>query len=226
MRSFSPPVAIIADFGGDIELRLEGLPAGWKGSETISRGATSSPSQRAIRQHFLTLTARADAKVGTVVPFRIVGRAKIDGREVERVAKPVTLYYSSDTGFFRMTPQARAVVAKPALPWLSTSVSTLSSVPGGTIEVTVNVHQAGKLDALDLNVDMIMDGVATGLGAPKSSPIRDGKAVLSLKLPEHVTPGRSGLTVSPRWRSDIRIGMPGPCTPLIRLDVIAPTQKE
>ena len=42
-----------------------------------------------------------------------------------------------------------------------------------------------------------------------------------MTLPESITyPGPYGITVALRWGSDIRGGMPGPCTQLIRLNVL------
>jgi len=211
------------DFGGDVELRIEGLPTGWIGTQGVNRGPASTPPQTyPYRYHFLTLTAPADAKVGTIVPFTIVGKAKIGDRVAERTAKPVTLYYSSDTGHFRITPQARAVVAKPQTPWISSTKRALRVPQSGTVEIPVDVHGPGKFEMLDMNADMATSGVATALSAPRPVAVRDGKATFSLKLPDHIGPGNYDIMVALRWRSDIRTGMPGPCTQLIRLEVFDP----
>src|SRR5690606_3346475 len=75
----------------DVEISIEGLPPGWTGSTTFSLG---NRPDRPVTYHdlhvFLTITAPADAAVGTVVPFRVVGRATHDGRTLERTAQPLT----------------------------------------------------------------------------------------------------------------------------------------
>jgi hypothetical protein len=61
--------------------------------------------------------------------------------------------------------------------------------------------------------------VATALAVPQTVPVRGGNAALRVKLDPSLKPGRYGITVALRWRSDIRIGAPGPCTRLIMLEV-------
>lgn len=204
---------------GDISLSIEGLPPGWIGSQTTSRSRGSEPPQDPLPYYLLTLTAPANAKPGDMVPLRVVGRAEANGKTIERVARPLTWYYTSDTGFFRLSPAARAVVTLPQGPSLTTSAKDLSAAAGQMVNIPVNVSGGGAITQLDLTADMATAGVATALCVPQSVTIRDGQGVLPLKVPEHFRPGRYGITVSLRWRSDIRIGMPGPCTSLIRLDV-------
>jgi hypothetical protein len=173
-------------------------------------------------QHFLTITAPADAKPGDYVPLTIVGRAEVNGRTIERAIRPLTLYYTSDTGLFRMTPLARAAVAKAQTPWLSTEVQDISVELKGKFEIPVTIHNASDLKTIDLTAQMATSGVACALSPPQAVAIQDGKAVLPVTLSESITyPGQYGITVSLRWGSDIRGGMPGPCTPLIRLNVKA-----
>jgi len=62
------------------------------------------------------------------------------------------------------------------------------------------------------------------MGPPQTVALRDGKGVLPVKIDPQLPPGRYGITVGLRWRSDIRIGMPGPATRLIVLDVAAPAK--
>jgi len=204
---------------GDVTLSVEGLPEGWIGSKTVAMGRSSPGIAYPLMYHLLTITAPPTAKPGQAFPFRVVGRADVKGQTIERIARPLTWYYSSDTGFFRSTPISRVVVTRPQTPWLSTSMEKVSTVVGGTFEVPLDVHGADKLEKLDLSADMVMHGVATALGIPQSIIIKDGKAVISVKMPESINPGRYGFVVALRWRSDIRIGMPGPSTRLITVEV-------
>lgn len=212
--------------GGDIKLSFEGLPPGWVGSEAVGHGpqspvATPYPSIH----HFLTLTAPADAKPGDCIPLKIVGRADVNGRTIERAIQPLTMYYSSDIGLFRMTPVARAAVAKAQTPWLSTELKEISVEPKGKFEIPITVHNAGDLKSIDLTAQMATSGVAAALTPPQAVAIQDGKAVLPVTLPDSlVYPGPYGITVALRWRSDIRGGMPGPCTQLIRMNVLPPAK--
>jgi hypothetical protein len=208
--------------GGDIKLSLEGLPPGWIGSENVANGPQSMPpNPYPSMHHFLTITAPADAKPCDFVPLKVVGRAEVNGKTIERAIQPLTLYYTSDVGLFRMTPVARAAVAKAQTPWLSTDVKEISVPLKGTFEIPVTVHNAGELKTVDLTAQMATYGVACALSPPQAVAIEGGKAILPVTLPENITyPGQYGITVALRWGSDIRGGMPGPCTQLIRMNVL------
>lgn len=211
-----------AGFQGDIEAAVEGLPAGWTSRAAVSLGQTP---QRVYNNYqikvFLTITAPADAVPGTCVPFRIVGRSKLaDGTMLERASTPLTLMYTSDTGFFRASPISRAAVAKPQGPWLEPMTNELKMTPGGTTTITVRVHGAPDLKEMPTVVNLATNGVACGLMTPQNLPITDGKITVPFKLPDEMPIGQFGVTVAQTWRGDIRIGMPGPCTPLIPLTVI------
>ena len=208
--------------GGDIRLSLEGLPPGWTGSENVSSGPQSAlPNPYPSMHHFLTITAPPDAKPGDFVPLKIVGRSEVNGKTIERAIQPLTLYYTSDIGLFRMTPLARAAVAKAQTPWLSTEVKEISAPLKGKFEIPITIHNAGELKTIDLTAQMATSGVACALSPPQAVAIDGGKAALPVTLPDSITyPGPYGITVALRWGSDIRGGMPGPCTPLIRLNVL------
>jgi hypothetical protein len=208
--------------GGDIKLSLEGLPPGWVGSENISSGPQSAlPNPYPSMHHFLTITAPPDAKPCDFVPLKIVGRSEVNGKVIERMIQPLTLYYTSDVGLFRMTPVARAAVAKAQTPWLSTEVKEVSVPLKGKFDIPVTIHNPGDLKTIDLTAQMATSGVACALSPPQAVAIDGGKAILPVTLPESITyPGPYGITVALRWGSDIRGGMPGPCTQVIRLNVL------
>ena len=48
----------------------------------------------------------------------------------------------------------------------------------------------------------------------------DGKAMLPFTVTDQMPPGTYNVCVCLAWRSDIRFGMPGPCTPLFPLKVL------
>jgi len=211
-------------FTGDIELSVEDLPPGWTGSRAVSLGSQGDRAGNSWynfygRGEFLTITAPPDAAVGTHVPFRVVGRAEHSGRKIERESRTMSLYYSSDIGFFRLTPTSRAVVTKPQGPWLSGSPVMVAAKPGGTVQIPVRVHEPGPDTQLGLVVNLASIGVGVGPQPPKIVPIQDGIATLPFTLPDHLPPGDLTITVARTWRSDIRIGMPGPCTPVFTLRV-------
>jgi hypothetical protein len=73
---------------------------------------------------------------------------------------------------------------------------------------------------MPLVVNLATAGVACNLGTPKNLPIQDGLVAVPITLVPEIPPGTYGITVAQTWRSDIRIGMPGPCTRLIKLTVL------
>jgi hypothetical protein len=207
----------------DIELSIDGLPPGWAGSRNVSLGTTPQrPYATYQSKVFLTITAPLDAAPGTTVPFRVIGRAMIGDQVIERISYPLTLFYTSDTGFFRVTPVARAAVAKPQCPWLESMIDELSIKAGENTKIPVRIHGAGEEKELSLVVNIATAGVACSHGTPVTVPIRDGVAEVPLVMTQQLPPGTLGLVVARAWRSDVRIGMPGPCTSIIRLNVQTP----
>jgi hypothetical protein len=210
----------------DIQLQVEGLPDGWTTRPAVNIAQTPERPGSSFYNHFgsrtfLTITAPATAKVGDLTTFRVVGRTTHGGRALERVARPLTWYYTSDIGFFRMTPVARAVVARPQGPWLSTTVSEVAAAPGEKIQIPVQVHDAGEATSVGLVVNLATAGVACAYNAPASAPIQNGTATVLLSVTPETPPGEFYFTVARTWGSDIRVGMPGPSTPLIKLNVRA-----
>ncbi len=208
----------------DVELTVEDLPSGWTASRTVVLAQT--PDRPASNYYgyygtraFLTITAPPDAPVCAVAPFRIVGRTTQTGRTIERVARPMTLYYTSDIGFFRLTPVSRAVVARPQGPWLSHELTGLTAKAGGSVDIPVRVHGGEGETELSLVVNLATSGVACSLNPPVTVPVREGVAIVPLKVPTELPVGEFGIIVARTWRSDIRIGMPGPCTSLIPLRI-------
>jgi hypothetical protein len=209
----------------DIQLAIEGLPDGWSTRPALNIAQTPERPGSTFYNYFglrtfLTITAPPTAQVCDMTEFRIVGRATLpDGRVLERVAQPLTWYYTSDIGFFRVTPVARAVVVRPQGPWLSTDVTELTAAPGQKVEIPVRVHDAGDAATIGLVVNMATYGVACAYNPPSSVAINNGVALVPLTVTAETPPGEFYVTVARTWGSDIRVGMPGPSTPLVRLVV-------
>lgn len=230
----------------DIEVSLEGLPTGWSSSSAVSLGGRGvRPYNTYQLKVFLTVTAPHDAPVGTMAPVRIVGRAKrasgpasVAGGSggaagggtpagsasgttelVERVSIPLTLFYTSDTGFFRAAPRSRVAVAKAQGPWLEAVTRELTLTAGEAGVLQVKVRDAGAESSMPLVVNVAMAGVGCAMTSPQLFPIKGGVVEVPIKVPADVYPGSYGLVVAQTWGSDIRVGMPGPCTPLLRLHV-------
>ena len=236
-----------ADCQEDIEVSVVGLPEGWSSRTAVSLGRTPQRYYNNYQNKlFLTITAPADAPVGTMAPIRIVGRIRPKTAAIVAGATPTTagtaatpdgpianpvgaearpsiplnLFYSSDTGFFRASPLSRVVVAKPQGPWLEAITRECTLAPGGTTSLEVRVHEAGELREMPVVVSLVTNGVASGLTTPQNIPIQNGIISVPIKLPTDMPIGSFGITVAQSWRNDIRVGMPGPCTALLPLNVV------
>ena len=207
----------------DIEVSVEGLPAGWTSSSATSLGIKGiRPLTTYQHKVFVTLTAPAAAQPGTCIPFHIVGRIRAEGVSpavIEREAIPLTLFYTSDTGYFRASPVARAAVAKSQGPWVDAVTPEITLKPGGNGIIQIKVLGAGDMQSMPLVVNLATNGVACALMTPQALPIKDGLVEVPVKVTPETQPGTYYMTIAQTWRSDIRIGMPGPCTPLIKLIV-------
>lgn len=211
-------------FKADVELRIEDLPKGWAGSTVKLSHSTFAPyvlpySTRAI----LTITAPPDAKPGSLAPFRVVGTAKQDGKVIEHIAQPLTLYGNShnDGMLLRYSPLSRAVVIPQLDIRLETSVKEITARLGETIQIPVKIHR--KEDAKG-TLGLVVNGptVAAGVGLGPPTTIQPGQndVMFSVKIDPQMFPGTRGIVVARSWASDIRAGRPGPCTPIIMLHVL------
>ena len=205
----------------DIEFTVEGLPEGWQGSSTIS---TMANYRAPLRWHFgtrvfLTITAPKDAKVGDMVPLRIIGRTKVGNKKIEHVSQAMTTYVFGNHRF-RVSPVTRAVVARPQAMSLNTKTESLQAVPGETLKVPVTVtHHLEKPEPFSLNVNSGKNHVRCNMGAPIACKPGQSEITVPVTIPDTTPPGPLDVVVALQWRSDIRVGLPGPCTRLIRIDV-------
>lgn len=202
---------------GDIELTVEGLPPGWRGSMSwLPANEYRAPVYEGTVKAVLTITAPADAPVGTRVPFRVVGRLRTESGVLERTAQPLNMY---ELNFLsRPSSTALAVVARPRGFWLETDMHEVTAQVGQTVEVPVRVAGVKPGDDISLVVNRFHYGVASSMGVPQTFAPAETIRV-PLTIPPELAPGTYGIVVARTWRSDVRVGLPGPCTPVIRLVV-------
>ena len=211
----------LAGYEGNVELSLEGLPAGWKGSVSTSFGGPGPrPAYHFRDRVFLTITAPEDAKPGACTTFRVVGKGMQGDKELRHFAQPLTLFYSSDTGFFRATPISRAAVTRPHGVKLNLAGEAVTATISKKMEIPVLVTGVADGMPISLSVNYASTGVACGHETPQTLIVKDGKALLPFTVNDQLPPGTYNICVCLAWRSDIRIGMPGPCTPLFPLKVL------
>lgn len=211
-------------FKSDVELRVDGLPKGWTGSTvTLSHSMFANYVPPYCMRALLTITAPADAKPGDLAEFRVLGKAAPDGRAIERVAQPMSLYGNShnDGMLLRTSQIARAVVAQQLDCRLETSIKEITGKVGETIQIPVKIHRKpGTKGELGLVVNGPTVAAGNGLGPPRTIPADQDEIMLPLTIHPETLPGTRGVVVARSWSSDIRAGRPGPCTPIIQLRVL------
>lgn len=143
-----------------------------------------------------------------------------DARELHHFAQPLTLFYSSDTGYFRATPVSRAAVTKAHGVKLNLVGDGVEATIGKKLEIPVQVTGVADGMPISLSVNYASSGVACGHETPQTLTVKDGKVMLPFTVTDQLPPGTYNICVCLAWRSDIRIGMPGPCTPLFPLKVL------
>ncbi len=212
----------LGGFKEDVELTVEGLPAGWTGSTVRSQiHEYRVPVRAAGQKSLLTITAPKEALPGTVVNFRVVGRSRVVGREITRTAQSLTLYMWQEPNHFRISPLARAVVAPPQAFRLVSETDAITAKPGDKINVPIRVEPTGDKMPAKLSVSInrgqarfvCTDGAQiplTGAGPTYMVPFT---------IPAKLKPGTYGITIADAWSSETRKGLPGPCTRLIRLTI-------
>lgn len=221
-------VVQIFHWGGladDVELRVDGLPDGWRGSVANVPAAAYTMYAAPYGFHsLLTITAPADAAPGTRVPFRVWGRCTLaTGQVIEHEARYQTLYGNShnDRMFLRDSPGASAVVAGAQDAWLETTVTELTMHHGQTLEIPVTLHRTSDSQAeIGISIDGPTPGVGCAWRTPMTVKYDQQQVLLPFTLASDWRPGVYSVVVSRAWSSDLRVGRPGPCTPLIRLRVL------
>ncbi|MFT4559448.1 MAG: hypothetical protein ACI92S_004838 [Planctomycetaceae bacterium] len=206
----------------DVEVSVEGLPDGWKGG-TASWPKTwySHYQGTGTMKLLLTITAALDAEVGTIVPFRVVGRSEHEGRRIEREAQYMTLYGPShnDRMHVRHSPVARAVVASFRDASISTDTTEVTGKVGETVDVPVRIQRHGEGTA---TIGIVANGPTPSVGVGWSSPLtlaaNQTEATCQISLAGR-DPGRYAIVIARSWASDTRAGRSGPCTKTFWLNI-------
>lgn len=208
---------------GDIKLRIEGLPTGWKGSVGIAQQDTYYAPRHGLNQKALmTITAPTNAKVGDVADFRVIGRVEHNGKAIEHEAWPQTLLGSSHTDrmHLRYSPVTRAAVAPPLDSRIECGVKELTVKIGEKAILPVKVIRTpGMTNPISISID----GEAPAAGSAWRTPLTlkpdENEVQLPLEITAERRPGTYGIVVSRGWAADLRAGRPGPCSELILLTV-------
>jgi hypothetical protein len=213
-------------FTGDIELRVEGLPAGW--TALPNRMETKAFAQwnnlgMGIKV-LMTITAPADAPRGTVVPFRVVGKAVINGKTVEHAAQALTMLGGShsDRMHLRFSRGSFAAVGPELDCRLEVAVKEISGRAGETVQIPVKIYRAANAaKETGLSVDGgSMVHAATSIQPPTPIAADQSEILFALRIGMERAPGDYGIVISRSWASDLRHARPGPCTPLVMLHVL------
>jgi hypothetical protein len=200
----------------DVELRIEGLPAGWQGSRVLAQGGA-----QARPRVIMTITAPATAKPGDVVEFQVIGRFKNGDKMVEKVVQPMTTYMGTDKQFCRISPKMRVAVGQDLGVRLSTDLEKLVVVQGQNAELPVTVSPADFAE-FRASVNLAGVGFRCTLGVVESRPVKEGVVRVPVTC-NALPPGIYPIVVSLNWGNETRRGMPGPCTKVVHLHVTSPT---
>ena len=219
--SFLVEVIRLGGLKSTVELSIEGLPEGWTGSTSYSHiNDYREPKAALGTKAILTITAPPDAKVGDLAEFHVIGRAETEHGTVEHRANILTLYMYSDPHQFRLSPISRAVVAPSTGPHLSTKITTLTAKPGDELEIPVAYHDSSpKPEESQVILNIGRSHHIANFGAPIKVKPGTKDFNMPLSIPATQKPGIYSLVVSRQWASNYRIGLPGPCTHVIKLEI-------
>ncbi|MCA9119793.1 MAG: hypothetical protein H6822_34775 [Planctomycetaceae bacterium] len=207
----------------DIQLSVEGLPGGWSGSTaTVYHRDYRVPRGAFGHKTFLTITAPQDADIGEVVEFEVVGRTVSEVSPIERTAQALTLYMYQEPNHFRFSPIARAVVAPPTGMRLLATANHLQAIAGAEIQIPLRVvHPDTQAKTISLSVNRAKSHFQCSLGPPVNVPANQEQVTIPLQIDNNLPPGFHSILISDGWSSETRKGLPGPCTQLITLEVLA-----
>lgn len=214
----------------DIELRVEGLPAGW--SAGVSHVPASSfhfytNTEYGMRA-LLTITAPENAAPGSLAEFRVIGRSVHEGRTIEYASQPLSLLGNghNDRMHLRYSRTSRAVIAAPLDSRLETAIRELTVEQGVPAQIPVRlIRRPDTKTQIGITADGQTVAASTAWQPPFALTAEQSDVMLPFTVNADRPPGTYSIVVSRSWSSDLRSGRPGPCTPLITLHVKAPTKK-
>ncbi len=129
------------DFNGDVEVSVEGLPAGMTSSPVLAGSVTRTVP---------LVLAITDAVAAWSGPIKIIGKAKVDGGEIAREARYAVMVWGSPNRqqsppTFRFSQQMQvSVVDKEAAPvQVQVDEKIFETALGGNLEIPVMVKRYG-----------------------------------------------------------------------------------
>jgi hypothetical protein len=205
-------------FSGPVRVRVKDLPPGYRADEAIITDALESV--------LLTITAPADAAIGTVIPFRLEGEASVDGKPLVRDAVLRAQRDQDGETIWRPSSGCLAAIGPTTEFQLRTEVRELTAVPGETVRIPVKIDRVpGYTDAFALNAVQCWFSLGSSPAQFRATmPVpKDAKELeFLLPLPAQLKPGEYTFALVRGMGHDYRIDRPYPSTPLIRLRVKAP----
>lgn len=209
-------------FADAVRVRIGGLPPGWTSSEAIFAPATQPVGEGVV----LTLTAPADARPGSVVPFWIEGEALVDGQPLKVRATPFAhMNQNADHGVLRPTDSCVASVVAREDFGLHTATRAVRGAPGTSVTIPITFEREpaydGNIILLALRGTRNRSGVYA-LGPPVTVPQSATTFDFPLAIPKDLKPGEYSFIVCPALNGDYRSARPHTTTPVITLTVTPP----
>lgn len=200
-------------FDGPVTLTAEGLPAGVTASSQVLSGGASVPGRPPLVQGGVVLVSAGDAKNWTGA-LRVKGSAVIDGKTVEREARPASVTWPGPLGQNNIPVIARldrqlvlAVREAPAPFRLTPDVTKVTTKQGQKVPIKVKIARAPDVKGpLQL--------------APQ---VRNNTFLVNNNQPITVTPDKAEISTTLDVRADCP---PGTYTLLLIGQTIVPFTKE
>jgi hypothetical protein len=192
-------VARLNGFGGKVDLRLEGLPAGVVASPAfIPAGAGAAQ---------FTLTAAGDAPPGVATQPRIIGSAVIDGKTVERVARPIEIYRlplaADGQDSRRECALLPAAVMPPTAYSLDLETKAVTAKKGTDVQIKVKaLRQMGQTAQINLTVAGQPANVAPQLANIAANA---GEAVITLKVAANAPEVTQNVIITGNMNNNIQV---------------------
>jgi hypothetical protein len=167
-------------FSGPVDVAVEGLP------DAVSVNRLTIPST--MTQGLLVLNAGTDAKLGAA-PVRVIGRAVVGDKPVERIATVSEEIYLPGGGRGRFEAEMPAVAVTEPSDILAVSVSParISLRPGQEVRLDVTIKRRADYDK-SVTLDVLLRHLGTVFG----NPLPPGVTVVEGKSKTLIGTGNTG----------------------------------
>jgi len=176
------------DFAGEISLTVEGLPAGFRASNSIIPAGQNEGR--------LTITAPPGAALGVLSPT-VVGTATV-GTHAAQPAEAMMQAFAYT--HYLPTGQLYLAVLPPAAFTISTETKALELKPGDESSITVKIH---RMPGVQAAVTVLPQRLANGLILTKSGQVPPDKdeVTIPLSIDKDAKPGRQDIIPSAVMRA-------------------------